>query len=234
MARDGDITGQIRGERRVVSVRSASVPARRGIRAIGSASSEAASSEVGDLVHHSVGAYVPAYHREATERGNGGNTGIATELLDSAKSPFGFIRRAHLERVVRAVTSSEAAVQTAGLTRRVPRVHESPGFGQAMTARTRATGQVQVVTGQRGECSTRSRRPRVSGGVGHGDVIERRGARLEVLAPAPRDACRDVWWPDEAATYAGVFRAHLRVQAAAELARWGCPQFLSSLSRMCR
>lgn len=234
MARDGDITGQTRGERRVVPVRNASILVRRGIRAIGSASSEAASSEVGDLVHHSIGAYVPALHRNATKRGNGGNTGIATELLNSAGSHIGFICRAHLERVVRAVTSSEATVQAAGLLRHASRAQDSPGFGWEMTARTWATRQARAATDQLRACSTRSRRPRASGDFGHGDVIERPGARSEVLASAQRDACGDVWQPDEAASFAGIFRRYLRVQAAAELARWGCQQFLSSLSRMCR
>jgi hypothetical protein len=171
MARGGDITGQARGERRVVLVRSASVLARRGIRALGSASSALASSEVGNLVHHSIGADISALHRNAMKRGYGGNTGIATELLNSAESPVGFICRAYLERVARAALSSEGAVQAADLLRRAPRVPDLLRLGGVVTARTRATGQGRAATVQLGACPTRSTTPCASGGGGHGDVI---------------------------------------------------------------
>lgn len=157
MARGGDITGQTRRERHAVPVRSASVQARRGIRAVGSASSTVASSEVGELVHPSPGQRrLPALHRNAMKRGHGGNTGIAIELLGSRESLIGLIRRALLERVVRADTSSEATVQASGPLLRTPRVLDSSGFGQARTARTWATRQAWAAAGQLGTCSTRS------------------------------------------------------------------------------
>lgn len=133
-------------------------------------------------------------HRNATKRGNGGNTGIATELLDRTEST----------RLVSHAGRSSGAMSARPPPRRRRRRRQV--CCNAHRARSSPTASVDgggSAPGQPGRrvlwraSSGRVRRglegPASAGMFGRGNALEGLGACLEVLASAQRARCGEVW-----------------------------------------
>lgn len=194
MARGGDIAGQTRGERRV-----GFGPSRLGPSETRHSCQPAAFRRDDLFGGRQLGPSPDrrrpiSIHRNATKRGHGGNTGIATELLDRTESPR---LASHAGRSSGAM-SARSPLRRRRRRRQVccdaHRAHPTP------TASADGRGSAPGQPGRRGSrmaSSGRARRglegPASAGIFGRGNALEGLGACLEVLASAQRARCGEAW-----------------------------------------